>query len=35
MAIAWIDVSPLQRVHVLVLEHHTQLTAFGLWARST
>ena len=32
MAIAWSDVSPLQRVHVLVLEHHTQLTAFGLWA---
>lgn len=31
--IAWSDVSPLQRVHVLVLEHHTQLTAFTLWAR--
>ena len=30
--IAWSDVSLLQRVHVLVLEHHTQLTAFGLWA---
>ena len=31
--IAWSDVSPQQRVHVLVLEHHTQLTAFTLWAR--